>query len=256
MKINRWLLVAIVTIVSGIALYSNVLTNKSLKVKNAKAADSTVILKAVQWLGELKSYYKAHPNYSVKIDHYLYESFSSTSISEHYKGFYSKEGEKEFSQILGVTTIQNQQHRLVVDTNAKTILLINPLKVVAEEELLNLNSKELIATCESVNCIDSSGVRTLTFNFKSFQYPLKKLTLIIVHHRLTLIEMLHNEAVESESGKKIVPKTKIVYSDYKEKFRIPKGKLQIDQFINKKKNIYEPVNRYANYLVYDLTSKN
>jgi hypothetical protein len=208
--------------------------------------------KAKQILVDLNTYYAEHPDYEAQVEHVLYSNHSSQIAYESYQGFYRHSKSKEHSVLMGIETIHDGQTKVVVDTNSKSITLHTAPSTVATT---GIELESALKICSSIQIKDSGKISTITLVFSGNNYPLSKMTVAIQANRIMALEMWHNESVPDENGTAIKPRTKIVYSNYKENKRYVGNEFKLERILQFKNKSIIPNQKFKNYRILDLRTK-
>lgn len=244
--------VCLLLVLTGITGFSmghvNTVGPKSKMVLPAVTND---LEKAERILVDLNNYYLEHSNYSATVTHALYTHYNAQTADETYTGYYRRNKLKEHSVLMGIETIQNEQTKVVIDTNSKIIMVNNPIQMV------NNPGIEIIAAlklCSSVRVNDKGAESTIELVFQGNEYPLAKMLIAIVDHRLAVLEMWHSEAVTDDNGEIIKPRTKISYSNYQENKKFSAKEFSTGHVVELKNSAIIPAESYSLYRIMDLRS--
>jgi hypothetical protein len=208
--------------------------------------------KAERILVDLNSYYLEHPNYGVTVTHVLYSNHVIQTPDETYMGFYRRNKSKEHSVLMGIETIQNEQFKVVIDTNSKLVMLENSTPMTNTAGLEVVSALKL---CSSVKVNINGNESTIDLNFQGNQYPLSKLTIVIVNHRLSTLEMWHNETVTDDNGSIIKPRIKVSYTNYQENKKFSAKEFAIGHIVELKNSAITPKAEFSLYRIMDLRTK-
>lgn len=205
--------------------------------------------KAERILVDLNSYYLEHPNYGVTVTHALYSHYNAQTADETYTGYYRRNKLKEHSVLMGIETIQNEQTKVVIDTNSKLVMVYNTIPMANSPGIEIISALKL---CSSIRVNDKGTKSTIELDFQDNQYPLSKMVIAIVDHRLTVLEMWHNEAVTDENGEIIKPRTKVSYTDYQENKKFSAKEFAIGHIVELKNSVITPKAEFSLYRIMDL----
>jgi len=207
--------------------------------------------KAERILVDLNSYYLEHPNYGVTVTHALYSHYNAQTADETYTGYYRRNKLKEHSVLMGIETIQNEQTKVVIDTNSKLVMVYNTIPMANSPGIEIISALKL---CSSIHVNDKGAESRIELDFQDNQYPLSKMVIAIVDHRLTVLEMWHNEAVTDDNGEIIKPRTKISYSNYQENKKFSAKEFSTGHVVELKNSAIIPAESYSLYRIMDLRS--
>jgi hypothetical protein len=205
--------------------------------------------KAERILVDLNSYYLEHPNYGVTVTHALYSHYNAQTADETYTGYYRRNKLKEHSVLMGIETIQNEQTKVVIDTNSKLVMVYNTIPMANSPGIEIISALKL---CSSIRVNDKGTKSTIELDFQDNQYPLSKMVIAIVDHRLTVLEMWHNEAVTDDNGEIIKPRTKVSYTDYQENKKFSAKEFAIGHIVELKNSVITPKAEFSLYRIMDL----
>lgn len=217
--------------------------------KSLVAATSNDLEKAERILVDLNSYYLEHPNYSATVTHALYSNYNAQTADESYSGFYRHNKLKEHSILMGIETIQNEQFKVVIDTNSKLVMVYNTIPMANNPGIEIISALKL---CRSIHVNDKGAESRIELDFQDNQYPLSKMVIAIVDHRLTVLEMWHNEAITDENGEIIKPRTKVSYTDYQENKKFSAKEFAIGHIVELKNSAITPKAEFSLYRIMDL----
>lgn len=207
------------------------------------------IEKAKQKLKELNIYYEKNPDYEVKMRQMIFSSHISKVPEEQYTGYFKYKKHHEHSFILGIETIQNDQWRVNIDSNTKTITASLPKKTQPfSMETLNL----YMGTCKSATVNDSGGVSIINLQFDPNLYPMSRLMIKIVNKRIASLDIWHTEKITTEQNAGIYPHTRIEYIGYREKAKYSNSEFDTKQILKSEQNKIIPIGKYKTYSFYDL----
>jgi hypothetical protein len=226
--------------------YVNTVGPKSKTVLPAVTND---LEKAERILVDLNSYYVEHPNYAATVTHALYSNYNAQTADETYTGYYRHNKLKEHSVLMGIETIQNEQLRVVIDTNSKLVMVYNTIPMANNPGIEIISALKL---CSSIRVNDKGAKSTIELDFQDNQYPLSKMVIDIVDHRLAVLEMWHNEAITDENGEIIKPKTKVSYTDYQENKKFSAKEFAIGHIVELKNSAITPKAEFSLYRIMDL----
>jgi hypothetical protein len=212
--------------------------------------DKEVLVK----LTELHQYYFKNPNYSVELKHVLFSSNNATDvIDESFNGYYKTNGKLEQSHLMGVFTIQNNDLRLVLDTQSKVITISDPVKI----EPFNINGiQNSLKLCDSYSIFKTDSIEQILMEFNPKKNPLNKLVISIKNNRITRLDMYHTETIENSKDEQILPHTRIEFTNYIEKYKIKATELNFNEFLKQKNNKISVADKYKNYKLHDLRNFN
>lgn len=205
--------------------------------------------KAERILVDLNSYYLEHPNYGVTVTHALYSHYNAQTADETYTGYYRRNKLKEHSVLMGIETIQNEQTKVVIDTNSKLVMVYNTIPMANNPGIEIISALKL---CSSIHVNDKGAESRIELDFQDNQYPLSKMVIAIVDHRLTVLEMWHNEAVTDDNGEIIKPRTKVSYTDYQENKKFSAKEFAIGHIVELKNSVITPKAEFSLYRIMDL----
>jgi hypothetical protein len=217
--------------------------------KSLVAATSNDLEKAEKILVDLNTYYLEHPNYEAGVEHSLYSNYNAQTADETYTGYYRHNKLKEHSVLMGIETIQNEQLRVVIDTNSKLVMVYNTIPMANNPGIEIISALKL---CSSIRVNDKGAKSTIELDFQDNQYPLSKMVIDIVDHRLAVLEMWHNEAITDENGEIIKPKTKVSYTDYQENKKFSAKEFAIGHIVELKNSVITPKAEFSLYRIMDL----
>jgi hypothetical protein len=78
------------------------------------------------------------------------------------------------------------------------------------------------------------------------------MVIAIVDHRLTVLEMWHNEAITDENGEIIKPRTKVSYTNYQENKKFAAKEFAIGHIVELKNSAITPKDEFSLYRIMDL----
>lgn len=182
-------------------------------------------------------------NFSAKLHYSIFKNHNDTVAFEQTDGFYKRNNENEHSVLLGVETIQNQQERLMVDTNSKTMLLSGPNPKVM---LLNDNLNNALQICKKITLFNEkdysvikfylgeksgTGYSAIEVRYANADFFIQRLTIYCVNAFIPDFENFKN------------PKIQIDYNEISTS-RIPASEFEISGFLEKRNNTYVLQKRY------------
>lgn len=191
------------TIITGVVLFiSAVLPAQQLKEDVRKVNDT----------------YARAKNVSMKIHYRLYQDYSTAVPFEDKTGTYIRQGQNYFSQLLGITTIQNGSTKLSVSDAEKTIIVSDADRKIAAPSNVMIDS--LIKRCSKVEFTDlGEGRKLYRLRFEKtafFEYDMIDLQ-FGSNYFIEKIVLFYREAVvlDETAGKmkKEKPKLEISYSE-------------------------------------------
>jgi membrane peptidoglycan carboxypeptidase len=150
---------------------------------------------------------------------------------------------------MGIETIQNEQTKVVIDTNSKLVMVYNTIPMANSPGIEIISALKL---CSSIRVNDKGTKSTIELDFQDNQYPLSKMVIAIVDHRLTVLEMWHNEAVTDDNGEIIKPRTKVSYTDYQENKKFSAKEFAIGHIVELKNSVITPKAEFSLYRIMDL----
>lgn len=247
---NRTILISLVLISMSFTFGENLVGIYSQDNKTpANNKTKTLILNKLKSINE---YYETNQNYQADVRHLLYASASGSAIEDSFSGFYKFSNGMEHSYLLGIETIQNDVIRVSIDTTNNIISISDTQK----KHPFSLNDLEQsLSQCKRSSFIDTLGKTKIDLHFEPDKYPLSRLTIEISKNRIKNIEMWHSEPLEYSGSQTKFPRTKIEYSNYKEKSRLKKKYFETSHILIKENNEYKPIGKYKGFTLYDLRLK-
>jgi hypothetical protein len=242
--------VCLLLVLIGITGFSmGYVNNVGPKSKTVLPAVTNDLEKAERILVDLNSYYLEHPNYGVTVTHALYSHYNAQTADETYTGYYRRNKLKEHSVLMGIETIQNEQTKVVIDTNSKLVMVYNTIPMANNPGIEIISALKL---CSSIRVNDKGAESTIELDFQDNQYPLSKMVIAIVDHRLAVLEMWHNETVTDDNGEIIKPRTKVYYTNYQENKKFAGKEFDNGHIVEIKNQAVIPKQKYINYRIMDL----
>jgi hypothetical protein len=246
MKKSVCLLLVLIGITGFLMGYVNNVGPKSKTVLPAVTHD---LEKAEKILVDLNTYYLEHPNYEAGVEHSLYSNYNAQTADETYTGYYRRNKLKEHSVLMGIETIQNEQFKVVIDTNSKLVMVYNTIPMANNPGIEIISALKL---CSSIRVNDKGAESRIELDFQDNQYPLSKMVIAIVDHRLAVLEMWHNEAITNDNGEIIKPRTKVSYTNYQENKKFSAKEFAIGHIVELKNSVITPKAEFSLYRIMDL----
>jgi hypothetical protein len=225
---NRTILICLVLVSMSFAFGENLVGTYSQNNKTP-ATDKTKSL-ILNKLKSLNEYYETNQNYQADVRHLLYASAFGSVIDDSFSGFYKTSNGMEHSYLLGIETIQNEILRVSIDTANKIISISHPQK----KHTFSLTELEQsLSQCKRSNYIDTLGKTKIDMHFEPDKFPLSRLAIEISKNRIKSIEMWHSEPLENTGTQSRYPRTKIEYSNYKERTNLKKKYFELNHIVTK-----------------------
>jgi hypothetical protein len=225
---NRTILICLVLVSMSFTFGENLVGVYSQDNKTP-ANDKTKSL-ILNKLKSINEYYETNQNYQADVRHLLYASASGSVIEDSFSGFYKFSNGMEHSYLLGIETIQNDVIRVSIDTTNNIISISDTQK----KHPFSLNDLEQsLSQCKRSSFIDTLGKTKIDLHFEPDKYPLSRLTIEISKNRIKNIEMWHSEPLEYTGSQTKFPRTKIEYSNYKERTNLKKKYFELNHIVTK-----------------------
>lgn len=189
-------------------------------------------------------------NYSSDIDYFIFKNHSDTIPLEISKGFYKRNGLNEHSMLVGIETIQNDKVRLVVDTNAQSMVLNKPnaktMLVVSElEGALSMCKSILLIKNKDYNMLQLFIDQNTGIGFTKIEISFYQKT-----HYIKNIIMYYNSAFIPQYEQIKAPKVLINYSNISTS-RIANHEFKTDKYIYFKNNTYKLNTLYKDFNLFN-----
>lgn len=162
--------------------------------------------------------YEQHSNLRMEIVYTLFPSYTSTTVKDKQTGVYMKQGQKQYSNLLGIESLYNERLTVVADHNDKVLVLADPFKQKREAVPFNIDSLLLQFSSVKYSEINGRKVYTLTFENRQF-FEYKKIEIHINSSSWFIDKMIFyfkeqvNLDEENEEALKDSPRLEIVYKN-------------------------------------------
>ena len=199
-------------------------TNRTMRTKIQFMIIALVIglsLKAqtvAEVLKEVNAKYSGTENVSMDIKYELFTNYSAVLPYESSSGSYVKQGSSYYSNLLGITTVQNKKYAVSVSESDQMIVVSNPVKTGKAPSLVETDS--LLKRCTSTEVKKTAeGVTTCILHFENAPFcEFDRIEIEVgTNSFITSMTLFYREAVNlNESDpqlKKEKPKLVISYSN-------------------------------------------
>jgi hypothetical protein len=120
-------------------------------------------------LNKVNLAYGAVKSMSMTIEYNLFSSYTATTAHESSKGKFIRQNANYYSELLGITTVQNAKHKITINTQEKSLLLSNPDKTPPAPSPVLLDS--ILRVCSSIDRIDlGAGKKLYQLKFAKLTY--------------------------------------------------------------------------------------
>lgn len=203
---------------------------------------------------QMNSWYKLHPEYSMKVKHASFDDYSTTIPSDISTGYFIKSKHNYHSFLLGIHTIQNDRFKIVIDSSGKDLFISYPNTSVWTEydsATWSMNLDE----CNFLKFKESQIGKTFRMEFsEEDELSAYEFTLAKDGRLLQSICFYQEIQTENEDGQTIhrKPKLTITYSEFK--FSVSaETKFEFDEnkYITKSGDNFIPSLKYKEYHLID-----
>lgn len=209
---------------------------------------------AIKLIRKINEQMYAEKHFGTDLRYAIYKNHSDSVAAESIPGFYYRNGMKEHSMVIGVETIQDENQRLVVDSNSQTMLIAEPKKLggLIDESLIAAlnycskierqdegNESELILHIQQGKGIGFSKIQV---KFDKKTSWIRQLTLCYVNTLLPGYEKYNS------------PKVEIKYLSASDD-RIKRNQFVFDKYLVRVNGQYQQAEAYKTYSLTNLKSK-
>lgn len=162
--------------------------------------------------------YSKHQSLSMNVTYTLYSNYSSTVAHDKQKGVYMRQGDKYYSRLLGVETMNNGKTIIVTDHNDKVMLVADPPQTQKSPTPLDIDS--MLATCGETKYSETkAGQKVYSMSFDKRKYLEYSKVDIYINSQTWLIDKIvlyYREQVsldpDNDNALKEAPRVEITYS--------------------------------------------
>lgn len=191
---------------------------------------------------------------SMKIHYRLFQNYATAIPFEDKTGTFIRQGQNYFSQLLGITTVQNGSVKLSVSDADKTIIVSDADRKIAAPSNVMIDS--LIKRCSKVEFTDlGEGRKLYRLRFEKtafFEYDMIDLQ-FGSNYFIEKIVLFYREAVvlDETAGnmKKEKPKLEISYSEINTQPVVAADQFSETKYIRKSGKTFVPATAFANWKV-------
>lgn len=203
---------------------------------------------------KVEVFYKGKKKYAVNVTHATYKGHDSEVPYQQSTGYFHYEGGKYHSWLLGIHTIYDGKHKVVVDSVNKMIIVSDP-DSKSTDELMHLNytnSAKYLIACKQ--CKTEQGEKfKLDFNevpaYNSYLLRLAEsgeIQGITVYYRTE-----YPSDSKDPDSPKVKPKLSINYSGFTSTPGFSSGEFSTAKYITIEKNKIKSTPAYSSYRVAD-----
>lgn len=203
---------------------------------------------------EIRESYKKEQAYAMDITHKSFLDHSNTTPYESSKGSFVKDGNNYRSEVMKITSIQNQDFKIAISDEYKIIVMSQ------KDDYLNiaLDKDELDVMLSQSVKIESSkiGTQTLYRVAMAKEHELEYFTLKVNEDKfITEMGMYYRKEQSwmDDDGKELKGKPKLVitYSNIKKGITVEKKSFSFDEIIRNTPEGYKPIGKYSEYTLND-----
>ena len=232
-----------------IVLFVALLIAQNLQSQNAvitKESASIIIKKINEEMSACKYY-------SADIEYVIFKTHADTIALERSKGFYKRSASNEHSMLVGVETIQNEKERLVIDSNAQSMVLSLPN---SKAQLLEQSMLTALTMCKTIGHIKGKQASVLQFTLDpNLGIGFSKLYITYNNktHFIENITMYYTATFIPGYEDVSNPKISINYTNISTA-RVSHSEFKIDQYVQSKGKLYFLNSIYQSYNLFNQLS--
>jgi hypothetical protein len=154
---------------------------------------------------------------SMDVQYKLYANYTTASAYESSQGKFIRQNDKYYSSLLGITTIQNDNYKISIQDESKTIIVTNPLDQGRAPSLPQLDT--VLKRCSSTEIQSlEQGKKRYVLNFEKMAFSeFDRMEIEIdASHFVTKLVLFYRDAVSLDETntvlKKEKPRLEISYS--------------------------------------------
>lgn len=195
---------------------------------------------------------------SMNIEYNLFSSYTATTAYESSKGKFIRQNTSYYSELLGITTVQNTKHKITVSQAEKSLILSNPTPSNSNPSPVALDS--ILKICSNIKVVDlGEGKRIYQLSFSTLEFfDYERIDIQLGSNQLIekFVLYFRHAVVLDESDqrlKKEKPRLEITYSAI-----TLNPEVDANLFSEKKyvvalgKNGFQPTPAYTTYQFYNL----
>ena len=201
---------------------------------------------------KMNKYYLSHEHISMDIEYLFYENHQSKKAIDVQWAKYKKSGSKFYYAMDGITTIQNDKHKLVLNSSNKIILVTKKQKEIDSKVFTGATMDSVLTLCKRIDYTKmEGGKKHYVLTYKSSNYfPYKKLVIVLnSNNSLSKMIYYYNRAINytpDENDVEEAPRMEIVYKNTSTKV-IATYQYSLSKYVKIQGKKISAVSKYLNY---------
>ncbi len=190
-----------------------------------------------QKLEEIKKQLKDVQNYSITVSHASFEDYTTNVPHEKTAGFFRRSKNNYHSFLVGVTTIQNANCKLVVDSAHGVIAIADPDRSL-ENTLTHADYDTYLSVCTAIKMMTIGKESQYRLEF-SKENPLNAYEFSIGDKGFfSKITIFYNREIKKENNSVTKPRMEITFSNWKKNISFSKDEFDETKYVFKKGDQY------------------
>jgi hypothetical protein len=197
--------------------------------------------------------YDATSALSMDVIYKSYPDYTTTVENESQAGSFKRQGDKLYSNLLGIETLQNAEQYLIVENNSKKLVVLDPVKTTSSATPVNVDS--VLSICSSVKFFEApTGNKIYKLSFdKQTSMPYAEIDFSIDKQSFLInkIVMYYRNEVnfnyqDSEAPKK-KPRLEIIYKNINTHAVFAQDQFSEKKYITVTSAAIKPIGKYSAY---------
>jgi len=205
---------------------------------------------ASQLLKQVNLWYSSSATYSFVITHAIYAGHTASTPYEEKKGYVKKFTGGSHSNVIGIHTLQNKDHKIIIDSSQKLIVVANAIKD-SEKGFSPEELQAALKNCVALKLAEHGKLKSLVIEcdknsaITSYKLDIEK------DGRLRAVTLLYAREVKSPTGALVKPKMIIGFDKYGTGVSAEKGELNEGKYFKKENNELFVSDAYKGYTLLD-----
>lgn len=206
-------------------------------------------------IANMNKFYSEAKSISMKINYRFYSDYTSDVVLDEYNGLYKLQGQNIFSDILGVTSVQDSKTRLAIDKSEQYIQVLRPDTLKRKPMSFNELDK-FIEVNKGLSYQGEKGknkVYRLNLDAKKFACNYIEIFINNEDYHLSKIIFFYNKnnVLYEGDAKFSSPRAEVTYSEVSKNKNIPETYFDIGKYVTKSDGKFKLTKEYQEYQLFN-----